>query len=276
MEVGRETIRAVSVGGMETCIALPRWKLAFDIGRCPPFAHAIPRILFTHAHTDHMGGVVHHCATRDMLGMKPPEYWVPEENHDDFLALLEVWRRLDGSALPCEVRAVAPGQRHPLGGGRWASVFRAPHRVPAVGYALGRARQKLRPDLQGRPREEIIARRRAGEDIHEVLESVEVAFCGDTTIEVVEQEALVRQARLLILEVTFLDERVPPEAARHKGHVHLDDIVARADLFENEQILFTHVSARYGNRDMQRLLEERLPPALRERVGILEHAPPWR
>ena len=27
-----------------------------------------PLVLFTHAHVDHMAGVVHHCATRDMQG----------------------------------------------------------------------------------------------------------------------------------------------------------------------------------------------------------------
>lgn len=275
MQVGGETIRAVSVGGLETCIELPRWKLCFDIGRCPPPAVRQQRVLFTHAHTDHMGGVIHHCAQRDLFHMKPPDYWLPAENVEAFEAMLAAWRRLDRSGLPCAVHGVSPGDRIDLGGGRWAEAFRVPHRVPSLGWALGLTRQKLRDDLHGAPREEIIARREAGERIHDLRETVEIAFCGDTRIEAVDRQELVRTARVLILEVTFLDDRVPVEAARRKGHVHLDEVIERADRFENEAILFTHVSQRYGNRQMRRILEERLPEGLRERVSILEHRPPW-
>jgi len=271
-----ETIRAVSVGGFETCIELPRWKLCLDIGRCPPTATRYPRVLFTHAHTDHMGGVIHHCATRDLMRMPPPRYWVPAEDADAFRELLEVWRRLDRSALPCSVHPVRPGDRIGLGGERWAQAFRAFHRVPALGYALGTTRRKLRPDLAGAAREEIVARREAGEVIHETREVVEIAFCGDTTIEVVEREPLVRQAQILLLEVTFLDDRVSVERARLKGHIHLDEVVERADLFDNEAILFTHVSARYGLEEAHDILRRRLPPDLAERVSLLVSTPPWR
>ena len=57
-------VDGVSVGGVETCIDLPEFKLAFDIGRCPDDAVLRPTILFTHAHMDHMGGVAWHAATR--------------------------------------------------------------------------------------------------------------------------------------------------------------------------------------------------------------------
>ena len=50
----------------------------------------------------------------------------------------------------------------------------------------------------------------------------------------------------MILECTFLDDRVSVAECRAKGHVHLDEIVERADLFENEAILLTHFSARYS------------------------------
>ncbi|MBW1879195.1 MAG: hypothetical protein JRJ84_12605 [Deltaproteobacteria bacterium] len=268
-----EAIHAVSVGGFETCIELPRWKLCFDIGRCPPTAIRLPSVLFTHAHTDHMGGVIHHCATRDLMGMPPPRYWIPAEDLDAFRALLEVWRRLDRSALPCTVHPVRPGDRIDLGGGRWARAFRALHRVPALGYALGVTRRKLRADLVGAPKEEIIGRREAGEVIHEEREVVEIAFCGDTTIEVVEREPMVRHARILLLEVTFLDDRVSVERSRNKGHIHLDEVLERADLFQNEAILITHVSARYGNQEAHDILRRRLPPTLRDRVSVLAHPP---
>jgi ribonuclease Z len=69
--------------------------------------------------------------------------------------------------------------------------------------------------------------------------------------------------------VTFLDDRVPVAEARAKGHVHLDEVVERAELFENEALLFTHFSARYRPAEVRAILAARLPPALAERVTPL-------
>lgn len=269
-------VRAVSVGGLETCIELPGLKLAFDIGRCPPTAIALPHILFTHAHVDHMGGVAHHLAMRDLLGMKPATYHVPEEDHEAFQLLLAAWRRLDRADLPCSVRPVRPGSSHPVGRGLEARAFRSVHRVPTLGYAIVRRVERLRSDLRGCPASEIRALRARGEPVTEGEERVEVAFCGDTTIAVVERQPLVRAARLLILECTFLDARVSVERARRSGHVHLDEIVDRASLFEgNEAILLTHFSQRYGRDEIVRILDERLPRALRGKVTPLLPTSPW-
>ena len=266
-------VQAVSVGGIETCIELPGWQLCFDIGRCPPSAVRRPRILLTHAHMDHAGGLATHASMRDLLGMSPPTWFVPRENAADIEALLATWRRLDRSTIPCNVVPVGIGERFDLGRDRFAIPFRSPHRVACQGYALHQMRRRLRADLTGAPQDEIRRRRMAGEEVSEAVESVEVAFCGDTLIEVVDREPLVRTAKLLILEVTFLDDRVPVAAARAKGHVHLDEVIARADLFENEAILFTHFSARYGSAEIRDILARKLPPALRDRVTPLLPTP---
>lgn len=262
-------LEAVSVGGLETCIQLPSWGLAFDIGRCPPEAVRRERVFLTHAHMDHAGGIAFHAATRDLLGMKPPTYYVPRENAADFEDLFRCWRRLDRSTLPCTLVPVGPGDRIDLGGGRFAVAFRSVHRVPTQGYALGRSSRRLRAALVGLPEGEIRSRRLAGEEVSELHESLEVAFTGDTCIEVVEREAAVRTARLLMMEVTFLDDRVPVAAARGKGHIHLDEVIERAELFENDRLLFTHFSARYSSAEIVEILARRLPPSLRARVTPL-------
>lgn len=262
-------VEAISVGGLETCIEVPGWGLCFDIGRCPKSAVRRERVLVTHAHMDHAGGLAYHAATRDLLGMKPPTYWVPRENHADFLSLFDVWRRLDRSDLPCTIVPVAPGERVVLDDRRSFVPFRSPHRVICQGYALLQRRPHLRPELAGLPADEIRRRRLAGEVVSEEVEVAELAFTGDTLVDVVDREPLVRTAKVLVIEVTFLDDRVPVEACRSKGHVHLDEILARADRFENEHILFTHASARYSAAEIADILARRLPASLRDRVTAL-------
>lgn len=266
---------AVSVAGLETCIEVPTWKLCFDIGRCPPSAPRWPTVLFTHAHLDHMGGVANHCATRSMMGMSPPHYAMPARNVAAFGDLLDAWRRLDGSALACTVQGVRPGDEVKLGQGRLARAFQAYHRVPTVGWALIEQRRKLLPELVGQPGSAIAARRKQGLPIDTAEEHVELVFCGDTTIEVVDREAMVREARVLVIEATFLDERVDVAATRSKGHIHLDEILERADLFENEWIVLNHPSIRYSPGELAAICKRRLPAVLRDRVVPLVPGPPW-
>jgi ribonuclease Z len=76
----------------------------------------------------------------------------------------------------------------------------------------------------------------------------------------------------LILECTFIDDRVSVEMARKSGHVHLYELAERAELFENEQILLTHFSARFTAEEIQAALDKHLPPSLRERVVPLLNA----
>jgi ribonuclease Z len=269
LRVGGLEVHAVSVGGLETCIELPQLKLCFDIGRCPPTAVRRPTVLLTHAHVDHAGGLATHAAMRDLLGMPPPTWIVPAPNADDIEALLEVWRRLDRSAMPARVVPARPGERIPLDGGRFAIPFRVPHRVYGLGYAVVRPRTHLRPEFLGLSAEAIRERRLAGDPVTVTEDVVEVAFCGDTTAEVLDHEPLLGRARVLILECTFLDGRVPPEKARAQGHVHLEDLLVREDRLQQPAILLTHVSARHPAEEILRILDARLPPELRARVTPL-------
>lgn len=48
----------------ETCLILPRCKLALDIGRCPQPSVYQQTVLISHGHLDHIGGVTFHAASR--------------------------------------------------------------------------------------------------------------------------------------------------------------------------------------------------------------------
>jgi len=262
-------IAGVSIGGIETCLEVPSFKLAFDIGRCAPSAILHPTILFTHAHIDHMGGVAFHAATRALRHMPPPTYVVPPHTVDGLHELFNAWRRLDGSDLPHRLIPLSPGERFQLAPGRYACPFDSVHRSRCQGYGIWSVRKKLRSEFIGAQPEEIRDLRATGVEVTETIEIPELAFVGDSRIEVVERQPVVTTARRLILETTFLDDRVSVEDARSRGHIHLDEVAERADLFQNEAILLTHFSARYRRHEILEAIDRRLPESLRERVTAL-------
>ena len=273
-DLGGIRIEAISVAGLETCIELPDMGLAFDMGRCTPTAVRRPTVLFTHAHIDHLGGIITHCATRGLFHMPPPRYIVPRENEAHIRDLFATWRKLDGSDLACTIEGASPGDRLDLGKGLEARPFRCIHRVPCLGFGFWQKKNRLRADLVGQPPEVIVEARARGETVSEPVHSPIVAFTGDSRIEVVEREEVIRTAKLLVMEVSFLDEKVSVAACRDKGHIHLDEVIERAALFENEHILFTHLSARYSQEEAGRILDEKLPPVLKERVTLLPRSSP--
>lgn len=264
-------VAGVSIAGLETAIDVPEWKLCFDLGRAQYFALARALILFTHPHMDHLGGVAWHCATRALRGMPEPTYVVGREHAGLLRELFEVWRRLDGSELPHRLVELGPGEEFALGNQRFARPFRTLHRVRSQGYVLFERRHKLRAEFAALPGAEIARRRAAGAaaELFETLEVPELAFSGDTRIEAIEREPAACRARVLVLECTFVDERVSVEETRAMGHVHLDEIAARAELFENEALLLTHFSERYTEAEIMAALNAKLPPALRARVTPL-------
>ena len=269
MKLAGIEVGGLSVGGVNTCIDLPGFGLCFDIGRTPEFSIARRTVLFTHAHVDHMGGVVAHCATRALRAMPPPRYVVPHESVEAFAELFEVWRRLDGSTLPHEVVPLGVGEEHSLRPDLVAVPFRSPHRAPCQGYVLHASKKKLKDEHAGKGSDELRELRASGVELEHELREPLVAFSGDSTIAIVDREEAVRTARLLILECTFLDERVSVDEAQRRGHVHLDQIAERADLFENEAVLLTHFSARYKAEEVEALLDRRLPSGLRARTHAL-------
>jgi len=263
-------VSGISIAGLETCIDLPEWKLCFDLGRAQYFALARPLVLFTHPHMDHLGAIAWHCSTRAMRGMREPTYVVGREHTASLRKLFEAWRELDGSLLPHRLVELSPGEEFELGFQRVVRPFRSFHRVPCQGYVVSERRQKLKLEFLGLPGPEIARRRAAGdESLFEEQQTELFGFCGDTLIDVLEREEALRRVKLLVLECSFVDERVSVAEARAMGHVHLDEIVERAELFGNEAVLLTHFSERYTSEEILAALDKKLPPALRAKVTPL-------
>jgi ribonuclease Z len=113
--------------------------------------------------------------------------------------------------------------------------------------------------------------RLSGVEVSAEIRIPKVAYMGDTSPQGLDAFPEVYKAQILITEMTFV---APGERASviHKfGHTHLDDLIARADRFENEVIIASHsshFSTRLHPDQIQRIVEKRLPDSLQGRLKI--------
>jgi ribonuclease Z len=264
---GAYTFRGVSVGGVYTSIAVPELGILFDAGIPARSLAAIDTILLSHGHADHVGALPAILGIRALQGKtKPPRVVMPAEIVGDVLAALEPLSRLQRFELAIEPIGVSPGDDVELRGDLRVRAIRTFHPVPSLAYLIVRRVAKLRPELRGLAGPEIAARRRAGEDVTEHEDRIELGYATDTLITALDHAPELYDARVLMMECTFLDDRKSLEAARAGCHVHLDEVIERADRFHNEAIVMMHVSQLYAPNEVAALLDRRVPPALRARI----------
>ncbi|CAM9981744.1 unnamed protein product, partial [Choristocarpus tenellus] len=111
--------------------------------------------------------------------------------------------------------------------------------------------------------------RKQGVEVTRTKETVEVVYSGDTVMSALLPVEEVWQARLLIMEVTYL-EGSTSDAAKHQ-HIHVQDILDNVSRFsDTEQLVIAHVSERHGHhRNILRTLANTLPAKLINKVHII-------
>ncbi|CAN5848095.1 ribonuclease Z [soil metagenome] len=264
---GPYTVRGVSVGGVYTSISVPELGVLFDAGISPRSFGAIDTILLSHGHADHVGALPALLGIRALHGKtKPPRVVMPAEIVEDLCTALAALTKLQRWPLAIEAHGMNPGEELALRPDLAVRAVRTFHPVPSLAYLLVRKVAKLRPELHGESGAAIAARKKAGESITEIEERVEVAYATDTLVSVLDHSPELYRSRVLIIECTFLDERKSVEAARAGCHIHIDEIIERADKFENEHIVMMHISQLYRTDEVAGILDRRVPPALRKRI----------
>ncbi|MFT5197500.1 MAG: ribonuclease Z [Planctomycetota bacterium] len=268
-DLGGMPLQGISSGGIRTCLELPSWKLLVDLGSVDHRQVPADTVLITHAHLDHLGGIANHIALRELMGQKPGRYILPPEIVPEVEQLLTIWRRLDAAPLVADLIPLAPGETLPLARNREVEPFATDHRVVSQGYLLRSKTQKLRPELEGTPGPELARLRNSGLAISTEVSRVEFAFSGDTRIDALLRNEAALNAKRLVMEVTFLDDRVPLDKARRVGHIHLDELREHADVFRCEHLVLTHFSLRYQRKHAWDLIKKALPADLLKRTVIL-------
>lgn len=262
------TIEGYSRAAVQSYWRIAELKLGFDMGGSPWSFMGTQTFFITHAHLDHLAALPVYVARRRMMKMEPPTIYLPEEVVERVQKMLSIWQRLDRGRMVCELVGVKAGDEIELSREHIVTVFDTKHTVPSRGFLVWDRRKKLKPELKGLSGDEIRNLRMSGAEVVDEVRVPLVCYTGDTAPDGLDGYPPAYEAMILITELTFFRPEHRKEKIHKFGHMHLDDILARADKFQNELIIAAHFSTRYHERQVEKAVERKLPDSLRGRLHL--------
>lgn len=276
-----DNIRLVgsSVAGAETYLAAPELNLAFDVGRAPHDVLCAEHVFLTHGHMDHAAGVAYYFSQRMFLDNQPGTMYLPAPLLSPIRELLRLWGEIDGGIPKANLVAAQAGMDIPLRRDLLVRPFEVNHPmrrrdrsvVHALGYCAIEVRKKLREEFAGLDGPQLVELKKKGVEIEHRLEVPLVAYCGDTGPGDFLRLPCVADARVLVLECTFVepDHRDRARAGNHMHVSHFRDFVHE---LRNEHILLIHLTRRTHLADARDRLRKEVGDEQMKRISFLmEH-----
>lgn len=268
MKHGDLTIEGFSRAAVQSYWRIAELKLGFDLGAHPWEFMGTPTWLISHCHLDHIAALPLYVARRRLMKMAQPKIYVPESTVSNVRSMLDSFERLDRGRLPCEIIGIQHGEEYELSRELVFTALKTTHRVSSYGFVVFERRRKLKPEFSSLSGEEIKNLRQSGTDVTQEIRIPLVAYTGDTAPKGLDNNPLFYKAKILITEMTF----IAPDHQRHlihkNGHMHLNDFIERADKFENELIIASHFSTRYGRQQAEKIVKRAIPGMLDNRLKV--------
>ncbi len=244
-------ILGTSLAGEESFAIVPELNIAFDFGRAPRELIGIDHVFLTHGHMDHAAGVAYYFSQRMFVDLPPGNLYAPGALIEPIQHLLKTWADIDGQEPPARLHGAQPGQDIPIRRDLIVRPFKVVHPcrrpggrvIESLGYAAIEIRRKLKDEFHDRTGPQLVELKKNGVEITRRVEIPLVAYCGDTAVGDFLELDYVRNARVLLLECTFV-EADHVDRARAGCHIHIRDLRRLLPRLANERILLTHLSRR--------------------------------
>ena len=260
-------IQGISIGGIQTCIHLPQFKLLFDIGTGYDHIIEVPKLLISHGHLDHSSGIAYYISQRNLKRLMPAEIYVPPLFYEPLKEVLNLWSKIEGYNTVYNLTPLDYNKFYHLQGNNYFKAVKSVHRVPSNGYTIFEKTRKLKEEFQKLPSNKIAELKSKGIDMFYEYYIPLITFSGDTQIEFVINNECVRKSRILFLECTYIDKVRTIEQTREWGHIHLDEIVENVECFrEVDKLYLIHFSPRYNSEKILKNLKDKLPIWLFEKT----------
>lgn len=262
------TIEGYSRAAVQSYWRIPELKVGFDLGAQPWSFMGTPTWFVSHGHLDHIAAAPVYVARRRMMKMEPPVIYLPESTVDPLHKIFKLFCKMDRGRMPCELIAVKPGDEVELSRELVVTVSETQHTVPSLAFIVWERRRKLKPEYAELSGDQLRDLRKAGTEITREVRRPRVAYTGDTAPRGLDRTPALFEAEVLITEMTFAAPKHRKEKIHKFGHMHLDDIIERRELFQNELIIAAHFSTRYGPAQARKYVEKRLPDMLDGRLKL--------
>jgi ribonuclease Z len=268
LSYGTWSVEGYSRAAVQTYWRIPEMKLGFDLGAQPWEFMGIPNYFISHTHLDHIAALPVYLARRRMMKMDPPTVYVPESSVVPIEHMLKAFSRLDRGRLPCNLVPLVANQEIEVSRELVVTTHATKHTIPSLGFIVWERRKKLKPEYLALTGEQIRDIRLKGTEVTHEMRLPLLAYTGDTAPEGLDNAPAMYEAEVLITEMTFIAPSHRKEKIHKHGHMHLDDIVARADRFKNKLVICGHFSTRYNERQIQRWVQRALPDRLGGRLHL--------
>ncbi|MEN1678710.1 MAG: MBL fold metallo-hydrolase [Planctomycetota bacterium] len=262
------TIEGYSRAAVQTYWRVPELSLGFDLGAQPWSFMGTERWFVSHGHLDHIAALPVYVARRRMMKMEPPTIYLPETLTGPVREILKHYSRMDRGRTPCELVPVVDGEEIELSRELVVTAHATKHTVYSLGYVVWERRKKLKPEYTDLAGHEIRDLRLAGTEVTREVREPLVAYLGDSAPPGLDNNPVMYEAKVLITELTFVAPDHRKEKIHKHGHMHLDDLVERADRFKNELIIAGHLSTRYHPKQVEAMVKKRLPGMLDNRLVL--------
>lgn len=259
------TIEGVSRSTIETYFHIKELKLCFDIGKCPIHLTTVPNVFLSHMHGDHAMGMYYYLSHRNLGKMAPGKIYLPKDALKDAEASIAALSSLEYVKRNYELIPLEADQEFDYDRNHTIRTFQTDHRIPSLGYLIKRKKTKLKAEFLNKSQSEIVSLKKSGVEITETTFEPFITYLGDSTIKPVDEFDFIKESQILIMECTFLTPEHFDQAEARK-HIHIKNIIDRADEFKNKYILLTHFSMRYTEDMIRDFVHKNIPDCLKERV----------
>jgi ribonuclease Z len=261
-------VEGLSIAGEESCVHLPEFDVAFDIGLCPRAALSSNYVALTHGHMDHAAALSYYFSQRSFQGMGAGTVLCPKPLAMPIHRLMEAWVDIEQQRTPYHVIAMEPDEEQEIKNNHYLRAFETVHTVPSLGYTLVEKRSKLQEQYAGLPQEKLVELKQQGTDITQTLKIPLICYTGDTAWGKHFDRDDVLNAKVLITECTFIEPGHRKRAGIGK-HLHIEHIVDLLERSTAEAVILTHLSRRTHIGMVRQALARHIPDEHRHRVLVL-------
>ncbi len=266
LSFGDLSLAGFSRAGEETWFRVHPPGLAFDVGRGPGELTGTQDFFLSHGHLDHAAGMPYLLSQRYLQNLPEARIFCPALVVSALADFLGAAERLEDTTYRYQLRGLSPGEGVALGRGFRVETFATDHVVPSLGYHLWRTRRRRAAVYADLGPVELKALAESGVEVTETHDELAFSYCGDTGTGVFELEPRVFEAKVLLIECTFLGEGLRPLGKRY-GHLHVEDLVPWAGRFANQHLVLFHLSRRHRAEELEAELARCLP-TLAPRVHV--------